>query len=80
MKKAAARKSNGLRREYDLSALKGGERGEYFRRYSEGTNMVLLDPDIAEAFPDAKAVNEALRVLVKVASTRVRSSRRAKRA
>jgi hypothetical protein len=80
MKKATARKSNGLRREYDLTKLKGGVRGKYFRRYSEGTNVVLLDPDIADAFPDAKAVNDALRVLVNVASTRVRPSRRGKRA
>ena len=80
MKKATARKSNGLRREYDLSKLKGGVRGKYYRRYTEGTNLVLLDPDIADAFPNAKAVNEALRVLVNVASTRVRPSRKRKRA
>jgi hypothetical protein len=80
MKKATARKSNGLRREYDLSKLKGGVRGKYYRRFSEGTNLVLLDPDIAEAFPNAKAVNDALRVLVNVASTRVRPARRGKRA
>jgi len=80
MKKATARKSNGLRREYDLSKLKGGVRGKYYRRYSEGTNLVLLDPDIADVFPDAKAVNDALRVLVNVASTRVRPARKRKRA
>ena len=80
MKKAAARKSNGLRREYDLSKLKGGVRGKYYRRFSEGTNLVLLDPDIAAAFPNAKAVNDALRVLVNVASTRVRPARRGRRA
>ena len=80
MKKATARKSNGLRREYDLSKLKGGVRGKYYRRFSERTNLVLLDPDIADAFPNAKAVNEALRVLVNVASTRVRAARRGKRA
>jgi hypothetical protein len=80
MKKTTARKSNGLRREYDLTKLTGGVRGKYYRRYSEGTNLVLLDADIADAFPDAKAVNEALRVLVNVASTRVRSARKAKRA
>jgi hypothetical protein len=79
LKRATAEKGNGLRREYDLAKLKGGERGKYYRRCYEGTNLVLLDADIAEAFPDAKAVNDALRVLVNVASTRVRS-RRAKRA
>jgi hypothetical protein len=76
MKKATARKGNGLRREYDFSKLRGGVRGKYYRRFTEGTNLVLLDPDIADAFPDAKAVNDALRVLVKVASKRVRASRR----
>jgi hypothetical protein len=80
MKKTTTKKSNGLRRQYDLSKLKGGVRGKYYRRFSEGTNLVLLDPDIADAFPNAKAVNEALRVLVNVASTRVRYARRGKRA
>jgi hypothetical protein len=79
MKKATARKSNGLRREYDLSKLKGGVRGKYYHRFTEGTNLVLLDPDVADAFPDAKAVNDALRILVKVANERVRSGRRGKR-
>jgi hypothetical protein len=76
MKKATARRGDGLRREYDFSKLRGGVRGKYYRRFTEGTNLVLLDPDIADAFPDAKAVNDALRVLVKVANKRVRPSRR----
>ena len=71
-----ARRGNGLRREYDLSKLKGGVRGKYYRRFTEGTNLVLLDPDIADAFPDAKAVNDALRVLVNVARKRVRPRKR----
>ncbi len=62
------------------TARKGGVRGKYYRRFSEGTNLVLLDPDIADAFPNAKAVNEALRVLVNVASAQVRPARRGKRA
>lgn len=53
-----------LRPEYDFSRLKGGVRGKYVERYREGTNLVLLDPDVAAAFPDAKAVNEALRLLL----------------
>ena len=69
-----------MRREYDLSKLKGGVRGKYYRRFSNGTNLVLLDPDVADAFPDAKAVNEALRVLVNVASSSVRPVRARKRA
>jgi hypothetical protein len=56
-----------LRSEYDLSELRGRARGKYAERYREGTNLVLLEPDVAAAFPDAKAVNEALRLLMKVA-------------
>jgi hypothetical protein len=81
MKKATSKKKrNGLRGEYDVKALQGGDRGKYYRRYTAGTNLVLLDPDIADAFPSAKDVNEALRVLVNVASKRVRRPRRGKRA
>lgn len=58
-----------LRPEYDLSQLKGRVRGKYVERYREGTNLVLLEPDVAAAFPDARAVNEALRMLIKVAQT-----------
>ena len=49
-----------LRAEYDLSQLKGGVRGKYVQRYKAGTNLVLLAPDVAEAFPSDEAVNEAL--------------------
>ena len=55
-----------LRPEYDLSQLKGRVRGKYVERYREGTNLVLLEPDVAEAFPDADSVNEALRFLIRV--------------
>ena len=47
-----------MRPEYDL---RGGVRGKYYERYRQGTNLVLLDPDIADAFEDAAAVNNALR-------------------
>ena len=50
--------------EYDFSK---GVRGKYAKRYAEGTNIVILSPDIAEIFPDSESVNEALRLLVKVA-------------
>ncbi len=60
-----------LRDEYDFSQLEGGERGKYLERYREGTNLVLLAPDVAEAFPTEQAVNEALRLLIKVAKTQV---------
>ena len=64
-----------LRPEYDFSQLKGRVRGKYVERYSEGTNLVLLDPDVAAAFPDAKAVNEALRLLIKVAESQASNPR-----
>lgn len=56
-----------MRPEYDLSALKGRTRGKYVERYEAGTNLVLLEADVKEAFPDSSSVNEALRVLIKVA-------------
>lgn len=56
-----------LRSEYDFSQMKGGVRGKYVERYRAGTNVVLLDPDVAQAFPNDKAVNEALRLLIQVA-------------
>ena len=56
-----------LRPEYDETLLKNGVRGKYVQRYRAGTNVVLLAPDVAAAFPTAEAVNEALRLLMKVA-------------
>jgi hypothetical protein len=57
-----------LRPEYDLSQLlEGGVRGKYADRYREGTNLVLLAPDVADAFPDDEAVNEALRLVTQLA-------------
>lgn len=60
-----------LRREYDLSELKGGARGKYVARYRAGTNLVLLSPDVAEYFPDEESVNTALRALIHVAKDSV---------
>ncbi|MGI8919009.1 MAG: hypothetical protein ACR2H6_10435 [Pyrinomonadaceae bacterium] len=65
MKKFESEEEDDLRPEYDFSQMKGGVRGKYVNRYREGTNLVLLDPDIAAAFPDAKAVNDALRMVLK---------------
>jgi hypothetical protein len=67
MKKVEDEQQDELRPEYNFSQLKGRVRGKYAERYREGTNLVLLDPDVAAAFPDAKAVNEALRLLIDVA-------------
>ncbi len=58
-----------LRPEYDFSQLKNRVRGKYVEKYRQGTNLVLLAPDVAEAFPDSESVNEALRLLIKVAKT-----------
>ncbi len=62
-------KEDELRHEYDLSQLRGRVRGKYVERYRKGTNLVLLEPDVAASFPDAEAVNEALRLLIKLAQT-----------
>jgi hypothetical protein len=57
-----------LRPEYDLTELlKGGVRGKYVSRYRAGTNVVVLAPDVAQAFPTEEAVNEALRLVVRMA-------------
>jgi hypothetical protein len=67
---------NDLRPEYDFSQLTGAVRGKYAAQYREGTNLVRLDDDVARAFPNEQAVNEALRLLMKLAATQVESSRR----
>ena len=64
-----------LRRDYDLSKLKGGVRGKYVARYRAGTNLVLLSPDVAEYFPDEQSVNMALRTLIHVAKGPLRRPR-----
>ncbi|MEB3282039.1 MAG: hypothetical protein VKK42_24280 [Lyngbya sp.] len=48
-----------LRPEYDFAKMQGGVKGKYIKQYREGTNLVLLDPDVAQAFPNDQAVNEA---------------------
>ena len=53
----------GMLEEYDFT---GGIRGKYAKRYAEGTNVVVIDPDVAEYFPDHDSVNEALRGLTAI--------------
>jgi hypothetical protein len=53
-----------MRPEYDL---RGGVRGKYYKQYMEGTNVVLLEPDVAAIFRDSESVNQALRILMKAA-------------
>jgi hypothetical protein len=67
-----------LRDEYDFGVLARGVRGKYFRRASAGTNLVLLDPDVARTFRDSRSVNEALRLLANLAKDSARASRTAK--
>ena len=57
-----------LRNEYDLTKLlKDSVRGKYVERYKAGTNLVLLAPDVVKAFPTEEAVNEALRLVIRMA-------------
>ena len=70
-KKDESKLDNDLRAEYDFYKLKGGVRGKYAKQYHAGTNIVLLAPDVAKAFPTDEAVNEALRQLIKLAKVRV---------
>jgi hypothetical protein len=67
MKKEVDELEDELRPEYDFAAMQGGVRGKYVQRYRSGTNLVLLDPDIAKAFPTDASVNEALRLLIQIA-------------
>jgi hypothetical protein len=57
-----------MRQEYDFS---GGVRGKYYEAYKQSTNVVVLDPDVVEVFRDSASVNEALRLLTKIAKSTV---------
>jgi len=61
-------KEDDLREEYDFEHMAGGVRGKYVERYRAGTNVVVLDPDVAAAFPNSEAVNKALRMLLEIAT------------
>jgi hypothetical protein len=64
MKKTSAkRRGSAMRAEYDFSK---GVRGKYAQRFGEGTNVVVLAPEVAEIFPDSDAVNDALKALVEI--------------
>ncbi len=62
--------------EYDFSK---GVRGKYARRYADGTNIVVLSPDVAKVFPDSESVNEALRVLIKIARQKAKARTRSQK-
>ncbi len=64
MNQEGSHQDNGMLDEYDF---RDGDRGKYTGRYEEGSNVVVLSPDVAEAFPDSESVNEALRALMDIA-------------
>ena len=70
MSQARNRKTDELRPEYDFSR---GVRGKHHAAYKAGTNVVLLDPDVARAFPDSSSVNTALRLLLEISEKQLRS-------
>ena len=75
MKKASTRrkKTDRLRPEYDLAQLGPGVRGKYYRQATAGTNLVLLEPELARVFKDSASVNRALRSLVNAAESAAES-------
>src|SRR5258705_9536879 len=75
MKKARKPPSNGMLPGYDFASMKGGVRGKYVKRLRAGSNLVLLEPDLAAAFPSDAAVNKVLRAALDVASV-VKTPRR----
>jgi len=60
-----------MRAEYDFS---NGVRGKYARRYAQGTNVVVLEPDVAKAFPNSEIVNTALRALASISRLQTKRS------
>ena len=68
-----ARSEDEMRPEYDI---RGGVRGKYYERYRAGTNVVLLERDVAAVFRDSASVNRALRLLVNVAQASASSAQR----
>ena len=79
MKKTSHKTIDELRPEYKRSDFTTLERGKYAARIAEETNVVVLDPEVAKAFPNDKAVNDALRGLLEVAETTARLTRRSTR-
>ena len=75
-KQSAAKPGDEMRAEYDLSLLKGGVRGKYHRQATAGTNLVMIEPDLANLFPDSESVNRALRVLAEAAQAATPPKRR----
>lgn len=66
-----------MRTEYDFASMKGGVRGKYAKQFREGTDLMLLDPEVYAAFPTAEAVNNALRACLAITQA-AKPSRRAR--
>ncbi len=64
-KRIEHRKTDEMRREYDFASMTGGVRGKHYEEYRQATNIVVLERDVAEAFPTENAVNEALPGILK---------------
>ena len=79
MKKPKSATADELRPEYRREDLGRGVRGKYLAAYQKGTNLVLLNPDVAKAFPTSESVNEALRGLLSLAEQATSLTRRTKR-
>ncbi|MBI2174744.1 MAG: hypothetical protein HYU33_06070 [Candidatus Omnitrophica bacterium] len=67
MSQESKRDKDEMRPEYDI---RGGVRGKYYERYRQGTNVIVLDPDVAAVFRDSQSVNQALRLLIDVAKSK----------
>ena len=75
--KKGTRRDDEMRAHYDFS---GGVRGKYARRYAEGTNVVVLDPDVSRLFPNGQAVNETLRAVAQIVEIQRRRRSKANKA
>ena len=73
MSQASKPKGEEMRPEYDI---RGGVRGKYYERYQQGTNVAVLEPDVAAVFHDSESVNRALRALIEAARGQLGDSSR----
>lgn len=73
---SSRKKKDELRPEYDLATMGPGVVAKYLRKISSGSSVVVLDPDVAKAFPDEESVNRALRLLMDVAVRQTGTARR----
>jgi len=70
--KNSSKKKDTIRKNYDFSE---GVRGKYSEKFTEGSNVIILDPDVASLFPDSESVNKALRAIASVAPVQKRAEK-----